>query len=119
MPRRLTRDEYISRARDVHGDKYDYSRLVYVDLRTTITIGCEVHGWVTNHPEQHLKGGGCWECANIHPEPGKSLGELWPNLVEEWHPDNEGSAFDFRAKSQKIKKWICNKWLSNLNWFVW
>ncbi|MDC0184127.1 zinc-ribbon domain-containing protein [Candidatus Poseidoniales archaeon] len=109
MPRRLTREEYISRARDVHGDKYDYSRLVYVDLRTTITIGCEVHGWVTNHPEQHLKGGGCWECANTTPKPGKSLGELWPNLVEEWHPDNEGTAFDFMPRSKKNKKWICSK----------
>ena len=33
MARRLTKEEFIERARKTHGDKYDYSKVVYVTSR--------------------------------------------------------------------------------------
>lgn len=44
MGKKLTEEEVISRFRDVHGDKYDYSKVVYVDMNSKVTIICPEHG---------------------------------------------------------------------------
>lgn len=53
MGKRLTTEEFIRRARELHGDRYDYSKVEYVDTRTKVCIICPVHGefWQTydNH----------------------------------------------------------------------
>ena len=42
--RKLTTDEWIKRAKQTHGNRYDYSETVYVNIRTLINIRCRVHG---------------------------------------------------------------------------
>ena len=56
-------DSFIARANEVHGNKYDYSKAVYVNSKTKICIICPDHGvfWAT--PNNHLSGSGCPECA--------------------------------------------------------
>lgn len=44
MSKRLTTEEFIRRARLMHGDKYDYSKSVYFDAKTKLTIICREHG---------------------------------------------------------------------------
>ena len=44
MGKRLTTDEFIEKAKKVHGDKYDYSKVEYVDSVTKIYITCPEHG---------------------------------------------------------------------------
>ena len=63
MPKRLTTEEFISKAREVHGDKYDYSKTVYVDAATKVCIICPEHGEFFQLPHHHLKGHGCKKCA--------------------------------------------------------
>lgn len=60
--KRLTLDLFIKKARNVHGDKYDYSNVNYVDYKTKICIICPEHGefWMT--PGNHLNGEGCPKC---------------------------------------------------------
>ena len=60
---RLTTEEFIKRAREVHGDKYDYSKVNYVNNRTEVTIICPEHGEFLQRPDEHLKGKGCPICA--------------------------------------------------------
>ena len=43
MPTRKTTEEFIAQAQKVHGDKYDYSLVVYVDSLTPVTIRCPEH----------------------------------------------------------------------------
>lgn len=62
---RLTTEEFIRRARLVHGDKYDYSKVVYVNGRTEVCIICPIHGEFWQKPQNHLHGRGCHECASI------------------------------------------------------
>ena len=59
---RLTTEEFIKRAREVHGDKYDYSKVNYVNNRTEVTIICPEHGEFLQQPTQHLSGQGCPQC---------------------------------------------------------
>lgn len=60
--RRLTQEEVIERFRKTHGDKYDYSKMVYVNSRTKVCIICPKHGEKMVFPLDHIKGRGCNEC---------------------------------------------------------
>ena len=59
---KLTTEEFIARAKAVHGDKYDYSKMEYVDSQTKICIICPVHGEFWQKPMAHLYGYGCARC---------------------------------------------------------
>lgn len=64
MGKRLTSEEFISKARVVHGDKYDYSKVDYVDYETKVCIICREHGEFWQKPKNHLVGQGCARCRN-------------------------------------------------------
>ena len=42
--RRLTTEQFIIKAMLFHGDKYDYSKVDYINNKTKITIICKEHG---------------------------------------------------------------------------
>ena len=54
--------EYIEKARAKHGERYDYSRTVYVRSRDKIVITCLEHGEFEQVASSHLKGNGCAKC---------------------------------------------------------
>lgn len=60
--RGMTTEEWIARARAVHGDKYDYSRTIYVNQRTDVAIICPKHGLFTQKADSHIRGVGCCLC---------------------------------------------------------
>ena len=60
--KRLTTEEFIIRAKKVHGDKYDYSKVHYHNNRTKITLICLKHGEFLQRPDKHLTGNGCIKC---------------------------------------------------------
>ena len=65
MGKTLTTEEFIQRARKVHGDKYDYSKVEYVDSKTNVCILCKEHGAFIQAPNSHLNSRGCPECSRI------------------------------------------------------
>lgn len=58
-------DRYVEQARNVHGDRYDYSQLGYHGQRHKITVICKEHGPFSQLPGNHLKGNGCPRCGNV------------------------------------------------------
>lgn len=60
--RRTSTDEFINRARKVHGNKYDYNSTDYLSAKVPITIICPVHGGFSQIPNYHLSGNGCQKC---------------------------------------------------------
>ena len=64
--KRLTTENFIERARLIHGDKYDYSKVEYVDYDTPVTIICPTHGEFLQTPDSHLQGKGCQSCSIRH-----------------------------------------------------
>lgn len=58
-----THDEVISDFISIHGDKYDYTNVVYVDTNTKIKISCPIHGKFEQTPKNHKKGHNCPECS--------------------------------------------------------
>lgn len=59
---RDTLEGFITKARKIHGDKYDYSKVVYANNHTPITIVCPIHGDFQQTPTAHLLGCGCQKC---------------------------------------------------------
>jgi len=59
-------DKFIAKAVLVHGDKYDYSKVEYINAKTKITITCKVHGPFEQLPQNLLRQGGCKECGVIN-----------------------------------------------------
>lgn len=60
--KRLTTEDYIEKATEVHGNRYDYSDTVYKTSREKITIKCYTHGKWECNPRDHLNGNGCPTC---------------------------------------------------------
>ncbi len=55
-------EKFIEKARIIHGDKYDYSKVEYVHNKRKIVIVCKIHGEFSQTPNCHLKGQGCPIC---------------------------------------------------------
>lgn len=62
---RLTKDEFISKARQIHGNKYDYSKVNYISNRDKVKIKCPIHGDFFQAPREHLVGKGCSKCFKV------------------------------------------------------
>ena len=62
MAKRLTLEEFIEKARNIHGDKYDYSLVDYKNSTTKVKIICPIHGVFEQKPNIHLDGSGCIKC---------------------------------------------------------
>jgi hypothetical protein len=58
-----TSEIFINRAKQVHGNKYDYSKTMYKSAHSPVTIGCPVHGNFSQMSSDHLSGYGCSFCA--------------------------------------------------------
>ena len=56
-------ENFIKKAKLVHGDKYDYSKVEYINYNTNVTIICPKHGEFHQTPSNHLQGKGCKYCA--------------------------------------------------------
>lgn len=61
--RRKRLEEFITQAEVVHGNKYDYSNVDYVNNRTKVNIICSKHGPFSQTPGAHLRGQGCVKCS--------------------------------------------------------
>ena len=58
-----TTNEFIKESRTVHGDKYDYSKVEYVNAHTKVCIICPDHGEFWQTPNKHLLGHKCPKCS--------------------------------------------------------
>ena len=63
--KRLTQGDILKSYLDVHGDKYDYSLVDYVNSRTKIKIICKEHGVFEQQAGSHKRGEGCPSCGKL------------------------------------------------------
>jgi hypothetical protein len=57
-----TTDEFKAEAKEINGEKYDYSLVIYKNSQTDVDIICRTHGVFHQSPAHHLQGGGCPKC---------------------------------------------------------
>ncbi len=103
--RRLTTEEFVEKAKGVHGNKYDYSLVDYKDTKTPITIICKKHGQFEQIPNYHLSGCGCQQC--FEEKRGQSSLITFDEFVKR-AKNVHGDAYvyspaDYRKTKEKIK----------------
>ena len=107
----LGKEEFIKRAREVHGDKYDYSKVNYINASTSVCIICPKHGEFWQTPHSHLNGNGCQFCSNEgNISENKLYDELIHNIKDEiikqkkfkWLKYKNPMSIDFYIPSKKI-----------------
>lgn len=67
----FTVEDFVKKAREIHGDKYDYSSVVYTLSQKKIDIICKEHGVFSQTANSHLCGNGCPSCAIYGYQPHK------------------------------------------------
>jgi len=60
--KKLTTEEFIEKARKIHGDKYNYSLVEYKSTKTKVKIICKEHGIFKQRPDSHISGQSCPKC---------------------------------------------------------
>lgn len=64
----LTNEQFEIKSKALHGDKYDYSLVEYVDGQTHVILICKIHGQFKVKPATHLNRHhkqGCPDCGRI------------------------------------------------------
>lgn len=99
-PQTPTTEDAIIKFEKIHGDKYDYSKVIYEHCQKKICVICKEHGEFYITPQSHMRGnGGCRQCANsiisnhmIAPN-GKSIKDLRPDLIRYLTDESDGDKY--------------------------
>ena len=102
--RRKPVEQFIEEATKIHGDKYDYSDVVYINSLTKISIICPLHGKFEQKPSVHLMGSACSICS--HKEGGlknKRTTEQFVVEARQKHGDKyDYSKVDYNNTHEKV-----------------
>lgn len=100
----FSKEQYVEKAKQIHGDKYDYSITEYVGKSKYITYECKLHGVVTQRADHHLTTIGCTKCASLaKAEMFKFTTEEYIALAKKVHGDKyDYSLVDYKNQHTKI-----------------
>ena len=102
---RSSTDEFIDNAKKIHGDKYDYSKVYYVNNKTKVKIICPIHGEFEQKPNTHLNGSGCYFCGkSLAGDKIKSDSETFIELARKVHGEKyDYSKVDYKSAKSLVK----------------
>lgn len=120
MTRRRTTEEFITKSREIHGDKYDYSLVNYQGEDVKVSIICPEHGEFVQRAGNHIrkggkpnKGAGCPICANkTRNKNNKKTHEQTLKEIEERNKKYPPVYFCEGEKyttAKKKYKWVCEE----------
>lgn len=116
---RLTTDEFIAKAKAVHGDKYDYSMVEYVKARVSVLIRCNIHGIFSQKPNDHLSGCGCPKCGinklKTHGKSNTSIYKVHSGMLERCFNPNHNKYSSYG----EIGISVCDDWRKFENFYLW
>ena len=62
MSNTISQEDFIRKAKEIHNNKYIYTKVVYKNNREKVNIICPIHGEFKQSPSKHLSGQGCPKC---------------------------------------------------------
>jgi len=100
MAKRMTTQQFIEKAKSVHGDRYDYTRVIYLSSKSKVIITCVEHGDYQQQPTSHLMGYGCARCAGVLPPTTEEFIQEAKNV----HGDTyDYSKVEYENRQTKVK----------------
>ena len=92
------KEQFVKDARKIYGDKYDYSKVEYINNKTEVTVTCPKHGEFKVRPDNHLTGrNGCPLCSVKH--------SIWEKDVLEYIKSLETDVISGEKKYYVVKNW--------------
>lgn len=58
----VTTESFIAEAKEIYGDRYDYSKVNYKNRDHRVVVTCPIHGDFQVYAREHLDGKGCPKC---------------------------------------------------------
>lgn len=99
MPKKLTQEEFIEKAKLKHGDKFDYSLVEYKNAKTKVKIICPNNHVFEQSTDSHLRGRGCLICKGHN----KTTEEII-NIFKNTHGNRyDYSLVNYRGSHSKVK----------------
>lgn len=96
--RTKTFEDFVTDARNVHGDKYTYIEETYKNGRTKMTMICPEHGEFEQRPNSHIQGSGCPKCAGF-----QRTTDDFVNEAKKVHGDRyDYSSVDYKMATEKV-----------------
>lgn len=105
MAKKYTTEDFILKAKEIHGNKYDYSKVEYINAKTKVCIVCPKHGEFWQTPDKHIQHHCCPYC-NIKRKPTIEEYLLKVNNVHNYKYDYSETVY--KNKNTKICV-ICHK----------
>lgn len=106
-------DEWIEKAKEIHGGKYDYSKTIFTAAKNNVTIICRKHGEFKQLASDHLAGKGCKYCSHQVFHPSESLSVISPTIAKQWdYEKNNNSGYtpdSIGINSTILFWWHCTK----------
>ena len=93
----MNKEQFINKAKKVHGNKYDYSKVDYKGCHIKVCIICPEHGEFWQVPSNHLNGSGCRKCSKYG---NRYNTEEWIDKVKKIH----GDKYDYSKVIYKSSK---------------
>jgi len=78
-----TTNDFVEQAKKIHGEKYDYSKVVYKKGDAPVTIICPEHGEFYQKPINHLNGCGCQKCGMLYSRDEIEIGDYIASIIGE------------------------------------
>lgn len=107
---RKSPEKFIEQSRTIHGNKYNYDKVQYINDNTKVSITCPIHGEFEQTPSNHLQGKGCIKCRNEY------VGQLFKDNLQSFIKKSKlthGDKYDYSKvnyiKSQEKVCIICQK----------
>lgn len=102
---RMTQEQFIQKSKEIHGEKFDYSLVVFVNVMTDVELICNDCGdHIFQRPSNNLMGNACMKCSRRKPHTTKTFIEIAKSI----HGDLFGyDEVSYVNMSTKVKIW-CN-----------
>ena len=100
QPQDIKNQWWIHRFQEVHGNTYDYSKVVYSGAKQKVEIICREHGVFPQTPDSHLRGAGCPKCQGNKQKDTKQCAEDFKKV----HGDTyDYSKVEYNTAKEKVE----------------
>ena len=101
---RLSKEEFIKKANEIHKGKYNYDKVEYKNRMTKVCIICPEHGEFKQTPNDHIQGCGCPKC---------NLSHLERDVMN--YLDNMGITYDYQKRFNWLGRQSLDFYLPDYN----
>jgi hypothetical protein len=107
--REKTTENFIKKSQQIHGNRYNYEKSVYVNKQTPVIIICDFHGDFLQTPPLHYGGAGCYKCRLC---PTCQIWRTWGKICDYCQPLDQNKYY-MRTKEMKVVDYLRDNYVDH------